>query len=685
MNAPRSVLSDEIAKAIQGRRVVAAVFTTFTFHPEFFELEILPLLFDARFSHVDKVRRVQLEECLRDGADVAVYYDRSGLVGGARSAMLDFRRIDVSRNGIFHPKMVLLLVEDQATGTGKPTRRLIVATLSSNLRRSGWWENVETGCVKVVRTASRSNWRCTFRRDLLFALGAVADAAHAEDRGGALETIQRFLREEAPRRETRNASWRGRYYERLFAGQKPLPQWLADRKLHHHRWNLEIVSPFFDEHGAGALKALVDRIRPQETRVFLPTNGDGTPTVTSEQFDAVAEFADWGRLPATLTRASGQASAEGVALRRVHAKVYRFWRRGESDIVLVGSVNLTRPAHSEVSAGNLEAAFLVNTPSAGGPDGWWLEPLDESPEQFTQDVTTEDHDRERIGLDLSLRYHWERGAFEYRLDSEYNQRLDIETIAGKPLATVSQPKHGQWQDCGPEAAESVSKLLKSTSFVLARTPASGRECKWRVLVREEGMTHKPSLLTQLTPDEILQYWSLLSVAQRREFLADRLETDQDLLGLRSVGRRSDLGKIDTVFDRFSGVFHAFERFRCWVDDNLSEGNEKEVTARVFGEKYDSLPVLLRKTLEPRSGDAVIPYVTFLSAKQIAAYVERKWPGFWGRHADDGRTLNELLNRVSELRAKLPVTDPDRKAFLDWYEKMFATEAANLENADGGVS
>ena len=66
MNAPKRVLSDEISKAIAGRRVTAAVFTTYTFDPEFFELEILPILFEGRFrggfSHAEKVRLVQLEE-----------------------------------------------------------------------------------------------------------------------------------------------------------------------------------------------------------------------------------------------------------------------------------------------------------------------------------------------------------------------------------------------------------------------------------------------------------------------------------------------------------------------------------------------------------------------------------------------------------------------------------------------
>ena len=47
-------LSDVLADTIAGRRVRAAVFTTFTFDPGFFELHVLPILFpDRSFYHAD--------------------------------------------------------------------------------------------------------------------------------------------------------------------------------------------------------------------------------------------------------------------------------------------------------------------------------------------------------------------------------------------------------------------------------------------------------------------------------------------------------------------------------------------------------------------------------------------------------------------------------------------------------
>ncbi len=136
MTASTRVLSEAFAEKIGGRRVLAALFTTFTFDPAFFELEILPLLFEGRisggFSPNEKMRRVQLEECLREVAGIDVFYDRGGLVANAQSATLDFRRIDVSRpSGVFHPKLVFVLLENPPTEGDETTKSLIAGALSA--------------------------------------------------------------------------------------------------------------------------------------------------------------------------------------------------------------------------------------------------------------------------------------------------------------------------------------------------------------------------------------------------------------------------------------------------------------------------------------------------------------------------------------------------------------------------
>jgi hypothetical protein len=130
---PRRVLSDELQGVIRGRGLRAAVFLTFRFDPGFFEQEVLPVFFDISLSHVPEIRLINLAEALLKVDGVAVYYDRIGLEAGSRSSKLDVQRVAVSHpTGYFHPKNILLLVEDDEKNTA-----LIVASLSANLTRAG--------------------------------------------------------------------------------------------------------------------------------------------------------------------------------------------------------------------------------------------------------------------------------------------------------------------------------------------------------------------------------------------------------------------------------------------------------------------------------------------------------------------------------------------------------------------
>ncbi len=192
---PEAVLSDRLRDAIGARPVKAVAFLTYQFDPGFFETEILPQLFDRPFSHIDKLRLVQVEEALLEtGCRVAVYYDRRGLVDGATSARLNVRRIGLARTtGVFHPKVVLALVE--TTSINKVTKEkstfdsLLVMVSSANLTRSGWWENVESALIEEYHAGGS----CSYRSDLLSLFSAVRAEAASETDHEALEMIRRFI------------------------------------------------------------------------------------------------------------------------------------------------------------------------------------------------------------------------------------------------------------------------------------------------------------------------------------------------------------------------------------------------------------------------------------------------------------------------------------------------------------
>ena len=684
---PMKVLTEQVAEAIDGRRVRSAVFTTFTFDPGFFELNILPVLFDQPFSQPDKVRRLQLEDALRSIDHLAVYYDRRALAQDGEPAQLDYRRLDVSRRtGYFHPKVILLLVDEhhetgrEATDDGsdaEPARQaLVVSTLSANLTRAGWWENVECAHIEEIKDRDIDDGRCSFRPDLLTLIGRVRRSAADADDQSALEAIHAFLLRRTQRDSFGKNKSGGTYHTRIIGGQsqETLSDWLRQFHLDRQDLNLEVISPYFDAQDEGPLRDLADVLRPREIRVYLPTESDGASRVTKATFEAIAALDEtrWACLPGEVVKCGRDDTSERLAPRRVHAKVYRMWKRSGPDLLLVGSPNLTRAAHSHGAAGNLEAAFFVDITDAGYHRRWWLEPLKRDVDRFVSTTSTEAEGLDVVGLDLSLQFDWGTKRLSYRLNESTAVGFKVLTTAGQSLATVKEPRLGRWTALDSATSNRMEELLLSTSFLLVKH----RGQSWRVLVREENMGHRPSLLMQLTPEEILEYWSLLTPHQRAQFIEIHKPGQVEGLPVAQVDLRH---RRETLFDRFAGIYHAFGCLDRAVNTALKEGRVNEADARLLGAKYDSLPNLLQKTLDRSDGDPILNYVTFLCAKQLRQELSSRHPDFFSKRAQHVKHLDKLLDHLETLRNSIQLNDASADQFLQWYEDKFLEPASHVRS------
>lgn len=680
---PMKVLTEQVAEAINSRRVRSAVFTTFSFDPGFFELNILPVLFDQPFSQPDKVRRLQLEDALRTVDHLAVYYDRRALAQDGEPAQLDYRRLDVSRHtGYFHPKVILLLVEERHEAGGDAAddgrqveaarQTLVVGILSANLTRAGWWENVECAHIEEISDRDANDQPCQFLPDLLALVQRIRQSASGDDDQSALDKINAFLSEFRERNSIEKYNSDARYHTRIFGAQSgiTLSNWLRQLDFDSEGLNLEVISPYFDAHGEGPLRDLIDALRPREVRVFLPLEPDGALRVTEAAYEAVAALdgTRWARLPGEVTNRGRDEKSERLAPRRVHAKVYRLWKRGGPELLLVGSPNLTSAGHSQGEAGNLEAAFIVDTSGMGYRRRWWLEPMEQEASRFAPTTPTEVDGLDEVGLDLSFQFDWGTKRLSYRLNESTAYGFKVLTTAGQSLANVNEPRIGRWTPLGPTASIHLEEMLLSTSFLLVEH----REQSWRVLVREENMGHRPSLLTQLTPEEILEYWSLLTPHQRTQFLESHILDQVEGLPIARVER---LHGRDTIFDRFAGIYHAFACLERAVDTALEDGRDNEADARLLGAKYDSLPNLLQKTLDRPGGDPILNYVTFLCARQLRQELDNRHRDFFSQRTQHVRHLDKLLDQLPDLRDRIEFDDTHADRFLQWYEDAFLTPAS----------
>ena len=404
VDIPHAPLSDALQSLIGGRRLVSAVFMTFKFEPAFFEQECLPVLFDVPLSHAAAVRLIQLEDALRTiGGEIAVYYDAKGLVAtGSASAKLDVRRIPiVHRTGIFHPKNVFLLLESlEAEEDGSRERSLCAASLSANLTRAGWWENVEVCHFEELREGERT----LLRGDIIDLLeGVRRRALAADDNQRAIGDILSFVRRDTEPRTNRSAG--SELHTRLYGGSEPFLDFLDSAAGNRLReMDLEVISPYFDESSDCApLLALIERFKPNEVRVLLPEES-GAVNCGEALFESVRALqgVTWGRLPADRTRAGG-SSTETRSPRFVHAKVYRFISRNPAkELLFVGSVNLTSAAHQR--GGNFESGFLVERVLKRRPE-FWLQPEKRKPSIFNP-KSEADELVDAVPAPLVLRYNW---------------------------------------------------------------------------------------------------------------------------------------------------------------------------------------------------------------------------------------------------------------------------------------
>ncbi|GAA4562753.1 hypothetical protein GCM10023176_05150 [Micromonospora coerulea] len=654
---PRAVLTEALRAQINGREVLAAVFCTFRFDPGFFEREILPALFDLQLHQDPQIRRVQLEEALRPLAGrVAVYYDPGAIVTGDGTACLDVRRIPVRpRTGYFHPKNAFILVRDTST----QERSLVVLTGSANLTQAGWWENVECAHLEEIAEYGRSRTAPEIQRFLRH----LRTMAKNFETHAALDEVHSVLRTAQP---IAHRTANGRLHPHfLFNGRRGAQSLVDQLDAVAGQWlrhaDLEVLSPYLDDADASVpLETLIDRFQPGKWRVLLPEEG-GLARCRPELYDWVRERGgEWGRLPkAVLTRGGKQAAV--ATHRSVHAKVYRFFTK-DWEITLVGSFNLTSPAHS--GSGNVESGMLSEVAVDRRPR-FWLEAIEEPP-PFAQPVG-EDDGVDQGYVPLLARYDWASGQAEVLWDGAGESRPIQVYDRGVHLFDVGQLERAVWTALTVDDAAILRERLRETSFL---TAVAGDQ-RGIVLVHETGMAHRPSILLDLSPADILRYWSMLPAEQRNAYLAAHGEA------LRGPGEGLPMeAPPDTIFDRFAGIFHGFASLGRAVRDALDEERVEEARFRMFGAKYDSVPVLVEQMANETAGDPLDRYLMVLCAQQLADHVRRDFPAFWASDPAGISRLEEALAVRAVLREQLIArNDAEMAEFLDWYEPRFLGETA----------
>lgn len=678
---PHQILSDHFQKLMNGRRLIAAVFFTFRFDPAFFEREVLPVFLDIPLSHAAEIKLVQLEDALRTVSEgISVYYDHNGLSSDTGSAKLDVSRIPIRHSkAIFHPKNVFALVEElEPDDEGYNARTLLIGCQSANLTRAGWWENVEVCHTEEIGEGATTR----MKDDLLWMLGRIERRVEIDitaERNRPLRSIRDFLVKTKQRNVRSNKDL---IYPHFYNGKESVPDFLKNVVGDSlEGMYLEVISPYFSPGGKSTpLENLIKAFSPEETRVMLPVNDAGEAACPENLYDWVVnkKNVSWAKLPEERLKSG---SGVGAKKRFVHAKVYRFFskKQPKREVLFVGSVNLTNAAHQK--GGNQESGFLVEVDPPRQPK-WWLKTEDNRPGAFVQ--TTEDEEAAtNSGTRLRLRFYWDSDKAEAYWDEDSKKKehnsppLIIEHL-NVWLFDIPAIPTKTWVELSPDSACSLGEKLVSTSILQVK---GDRNSTVPILVQEEGMSHKPSLLFSLSPADILRYWSLLTVEQRSSFLASHVPGEAitgDDAAL--VSRYVPLPEHQTLFDRFAGIFHAFGCLERSVIEALASDRKKEATYRLFGKKYDSLGNLLDRIAEDEEmGDPIEHYIISLCAQQLVEEISKKYQKFWADHQIDAKRLVKQLELVEIFRTRINDKDPkNMPTFLAWFEDWFLKRAEAMD-------
>jgi hypothetical protein len=273
-----------------------------------------------------------------------------------------------------------------------------------------------------------------------------------------------------------------------------------------------------------------------------------------------------------------------------------------------------------------------------------------------------------------LQYNWEtRLAEAIWLEAGSSPPIQIDS-RGIPIGEIRSLPGRTWTRLDAAIADRLRQVLDETSFVRA---AVGGDTPVTILVQENGMASKPSLLLSLSVADILRYWALLTPDQRTAFIEAKWQGGQPIGdGADLVTQLKKEDRKDMLFDRVAGFFHAFSSLEKSIRQSLEEKRVKEAVYRLFGEKYDSLSTLLNRLSGGEEVDPVDRYLIVQCAHQLIVELKGDYPEFWSEHSHASSVLSDAISALKSTTHQALVASGTKgmSEFLDWFDRRFVKRA-----------
>jgi hypothetical protein len=659
-----AVVSDRLKELIDGASVRAAVFTTYTFEPDFFELEVIPLLLPGNtpFSSDSRVKEFQVRDALRQASSpLEVFYDLQMFRReGQTSPSMEYLCHGVhAGNAAFHPKLNLILVYSEE----HQSETLLVGAGSNNLSQAGWWDNIECQHWEEVKPAQVDrSFLKQLRLDveLLVSLQQLKSARAPS----ALDKIVSFLDTCKGRTNDKAAAYFGLTKNPRF---KSFLRSVVSKRWSYSNWTLEIISPFFADDASNKEHEFFYKLGVDKIHLLLPTDQDQRALCQQRYFNHIdsldnIEWASW---------AENTGNRLGVTdnnYRRLHAKVYHFYNKKQS-WVFVGSVNFTHKAMHD----NVEAGFFVKL---ARPEPLLCVQKKPEPNGFNPPSElvpgTEAAADEALPA-IHIQYNWLESTLAASTDEGESYQIDILTPEGKPAIEnwLINGKNSNYEG----KVERLEHLLRNGSLVTVagRNAVTGEAITTQtVMLQQTGWSHKPIEMPDLSAEQILAIYADMS-ADRRQLLMMNAMFKKLILANQAgeITRLDEQVVNEEFFSEYAEIFHAFQRLKQRLQDALEAENIALVDYYLTGQGMDSLPTLIERTTDD-NGDGVKPvtaYLLLLSAREI--YQDEalsKRPMVEQKLCALDKSIHSIK---TSSRIQLEDNSPARReTFFHWFEQQF---------------
>ena len=324
-------LTEYFTKEIGSRKVTHALFTTYNFEPDFFETEIIPLLFgeERYYSNHPTIKRFQVKQELdKSKINIELFYDKN-IFNSDETPQMEYIHQSVNHlNGAFHPKIIYILMENS----------LLLYSGSHNLTKAGWWDNIETGNYILIDKKHGVN-QITYENIKKSLKYLKQHQSFKSIENSTIVAIEEFLKTDVKIVNNTNISF---YFQ---SNKTDNCKKLFEQQLSSKLTHLEIISPFFPDNDRSDLHV---KVFPKDyyINIFLPKNQQDKAMCKEDYYEfCKSDNLVWSKFTPEIEKALDiQKDSDGnrPAYRKLHAKVFHFYNKQVS-YFLTGSFNLASP------------------------------------------------------------------------------------------------------------------------------------------------------------------------------------------------------------------------------------------------------------------------------------------------------------------------------------------------------